>query len=76
MELDEIDLHLLKELQRDCSRSAGSFVEQLGLSQPAIWRRIKRFYEEGIIRRQIAGCDKPNCSTKEPEIWRRIIPSS
>jgi len=24
-------------------------VEQLGLSQPAIWRRIKRFYEEGII---------------------------
>ena len=49
MELDEIDLHLLKELQRDCSRSAGSFVGQLGLSQPAIWRRIKRFYEEGII---------------------------
>ena len=49
MELDEIDLQLLKELQRDCSRSAGSFVGQLGLSQPAIWRRIKRFYEEGII---------------------------
>tara|TARA_B100000683_G_scaffold149836_1_gene145044 strand:+ start:198 stop:650 length:453 start_codon:yes stop_codon:yes gene_type:complete len=49
MELDEIDLHLLKELQRDCSRSASSFVDQLGLSQPAIWRRIKRFYEEGII---------------------------
>ena len=24
-------------------------MEQLGLSQPAIWRRIKRFYEEGII---------------------------
>ena len=49
MELDEIDSKLLKELQRDCSRSAGSFVKQLGLSQPAIWRRIKRFYEEGII---------------------------
>ena len=49
MELDDIDLQLLKELQRDCSRSAGSFVGQLGLSQPAIWRRIKRFYEEGII---------------------------
>ena len=49
MELDEIDLQLLKELQRDCSRSASSFVDQLGLSQPAIWRRIKRFYEEGII---------------------------
>jgi DNA-binding Lrp family transcriptional regulator len=49
MELDEIDLQLLKELQRDCSRSAGSFVEELSLSQPAIWRRIKRFYEEGII---------------------------
>ena len=49
MELDEIDLQLLKELQCDCSRSAGSFVKQLGLSQPAIWRRIKRFYKEGII---------------------------
>ncbi len=48
-ELDEIDLQLLKELQRDCSRSAGSFVDQVGLSQPAIWRRIKRFYNEGII---------------------------
>ena len=48
MELDEIDLQLLKELQRDCSRSAGSFVDQVGLSQPAIWRRIKRFHE-GII---------------------------
>ena len=52
MELDDIDLQLLKELQRDCSRSAGSFVGQLGLSQPAIWRRIKRFYEEGIISGQ------------------------
>ena len=49
MELDEIDFQLLKELQRDCSRSAGSFGEQLGLSKPAIWRRIKRFYEKGII---------------------------
>ena len=49
MELDEIDLQLLKELQRDCSRSSGSFMQQLGLSQPAIWRRIKRFYEKGII---------------------------
>ena len=49
MELDEIDFQLLKELQRDCSRSAGSFGEQLGLSHPAIWRRIKRFYEKGII---------------------------
>ena len=48
-ELDEIDLQLLKELQRDCSRSAGSFVDQVGLSQPAIWRRIKRLYNEGII---------------------------
>ena len=49
MELDEIDFQLLKELQRDCSRSAGYFGKQLGLSQPAIWRRIKRFYEKGII---------------------------
>ena len=24
-------------------------MQQLGLSQPAIWRRIKRFYEKGII---------------------------
>ena len=48
-ELDEIDLQLLKELQRDCTTSAGSFVDQVGLSQPAIWRRIKRFYNEGII---------------------------
>ena len=24
-------------------------MDQVGLSQPAIWRRIKRFYSEGII---------------------------
>ena len=49
MELDEVDQQLLKELQRDCTRSASSFVDQLGLSQPAIWRRTKRLYNEGII---------------------------
>jgi DNA-binding Lrp family transcriptional regulator len=49
MELDEVDQQLLKELQRDCTRSASSFVDQLGLSQPAIWRRTKRLYTEGII---------------------------
>ena len=49
MELDEVDQQLLKELQKDCTRSAGYFVDQLGLSQPAIWRRIKRFYNERII---------------------------
>lgn len=47
--LDDIDYALLRALSRDASQSAGALGRQLGLSQPATWRRIKRLQDTGII---------------------------
>ncbi len=49
IEIDDIDAKLLQALARDASQSAGALGRRLGLSQPAIWRRIKRLEEAGVI---------------------------
>ena len=36
---DEIDFALLALLSKDSEKSAGALAQQLGMSQPAIWRR-------------------------------------
>ena len=48
-DLDETDWHLLRALCADATVSAGALGRQLGLSQPATWRRIKRLHDSGII---------------------------
>ena len=50
IELDEIDRNLLCRLAQDASQSAGALGRDLGLSQPATWRRIRRLETEGIIK--------------------------
>ncbi|MFV1497245.1 Lrp/AsnC family transcriptional regulator [Phaeobacter sp. JH20_02] len=50
MALDDIDRALLRALGRDATQSAGALGRELGLSQPATWRRIRRLQETGIIR--------------------------
>jgi Lrp/AsnC family leucine-responsive transcriptional regulator len=50
MILDETDRALLRLLQQDADQSAASLVKNLHMSQPAIWRRIKRLKEEGVIK--------------------------
>ena len=50
MILDETDRALLRLLQQDADRSAASLAKNLDMSQPAIWRRIKRLKEEGVIK--------------------------
>ncbi|WP_109467842.1 Lrp/AsnC family transcriptional regulator [Albibacillus kandeliae] len=50
IELDETDRHLLRALARDATQSAGALGRQVGLSQPATWRRIRRLEEAGAIR--------------------------
>ncbi|MGR3616380.1 MAG: Lrp/AsnC family transcriptional regulator [Paracoccaceae bacterium] len=49
IDLDDIDRKLLLALSRDAARSAGALGRDLGLSQPATWRRIKRLTDAGII---------------------------
>ncbi|MVO16705.1 Lrp/AsnC family transcriptional regulator [Parasedimentitalea huanghaiensis] len=48
-DLDEFDQKLLLALTQDANLSAGALGRQLGLSQPATWRRIKRLQDSGVI---------------------------
>lgn len=50
--LDDTDRALLAALARDATQSAGALGRELGLSQPAAWRRIRRLTDAGVIRGQ------------------------
>ena len=50
IELDEIDRRILLALARDATQSAGALGRRFGLSQPAMWRRIRRLQEAGAIK--------------------------
>ncbi|MEP5760095.1 MAG: Lrp/AsnC family transcriptional regulator [Litoreibacter sp.] len=49
MILDDLDHVLLRILAQDATQSAGALGKQLGLSQPATWRRIKKLTDAGIV---------------------------
>ena len=52
MTLDEIDWRILARLSRDGEVSAGALGRDLGLSQPATWRRIRRLRKAGVLARR------------------------
>ncbi len=58
--LDETDRALLTLLVADAGQPASALGRQLGLSQPATWRRIKRLQEAGILtgRRLLLDAEK------------------
>lgn len=47
---DATDLALLKALRADATRSATDLARETGLSQPAVWRRIKALKEAGVLK--------------------------
>lgn len=49
MELDKIDRKILALIQQNANMPASEIAEQVNLSQPPCWRRIKRLEEEGYI---------------------------
>lgn len=49
-EIDEIDRKMLRALQRDASASQRELAEQVGLSQNACWRRLRRLEDSGLIK--------------------------
>ncbi|WP_434286454.1 Lrp/AsnC family transcriptional regulator [Celeribacter sp. SCSIO 80788] len=49
IDLDEIDRKIVRALCEDATQSAGALGRELGLSQPATWRRIKRLRELGVF---------------------------
>jgi Lrp/AsnC family leucine-responsive transcriptional regulator len=55
--LDEIDLKLVEELQRDADRSNVELARLIGLSPAATLNRVRRLKESGLIRRIAARLD-------------------
>ncbi len=53
-DLDELDLRLLAELQRDASRSNQALAEAAGVSPATTLRRVRRLVKLGVIERQVA----------------------
>jgi Lrp/AsnC family leucine-responsive transcriptional regulator len=50
IELDDIDRAILRALWRDATMNAGELGRDLGLSQPATWRRIRRLGDIGVLK--------------------------
>ena len=51
-DLDAYDHAILRALAQDATKSAGALARDLGLSQPAAWRRIRRLQTAGILAGQ------------------------
>lgn len=57
---DKTDRRILELIQADASLSASEIAEQVNLSQPPCWRRIKRLEDEGYIDRRVAMLNRKN----------------
>ena len=55
--LNEFDLKILRELQRDGTLSAESLAEKVNLSRNASWRRMRRLEESGYLKARVALAD-------------------
>ena len=56
--IDDPDRRILRELQRDSSRTVTEIAEAVGLSHAPCWRRIQRLRSEGIILGEAAIVDR------------------
>ncbi|TRW97708.1 Lrp/AsnC family transcriptional regulator [Paracoccus sp. M683] len=48
-QIDETDQAILRHLARDATLSAAAIGRSLGIAQPAIWRRIRRLTDAGVL---------------------------
>jgi Lrp/AsnC family transcriptional regulator len=62
--LDVFDLKILREIQRDSSRSTGELASCVGLSQTPCWRRLQRLRAEGYIKAEVAFLDRQKLGLK------------
>ena len=49
IDLDDTDRAILRVLSQDANVGAATLGRQLGISQPAAWRRIKRLEQAGVL---------------------------
>lgn len=58
IDLDEVDVAILRELQADGRISNVELAQRINLSPPATHTRLKRLQEQGTIRRYVALIDQ------------------
>ncbi|MCJ7935315.1 MAG: Lrp/AsnC family transcriptional regulator [Chryseobacterium sp.] len=58
MELDETDKKLLLFLQEDCKQTTKELSGKLGLSVTAVYERVKKMENTGVISKYVALLDK------------------
>lgn len=63
--IDEDDRAILRELQKDATRSLDRIATLVGLSKTAVWNRIQRLTQEGVILRQVAILDPKKVGLNE-----------
>lgn len=52
--MDDIDLNLLRLVQRDARQTADALSAEVGLSPPAVQKRLKKLRDNGVIEREVA----------------------
>lgn len=58
--LDEMDVKILRILQKDCTKPVAEIGKAVGLSTTPCWRRIQKLEEAGVIQRRVAILDPGN----------------
>jgi Lrp/AsnC family transcriptional regulator len=54
MQMDDVDISLLRILQEDATLKLAEIAEKVGLSPTPCWRRIQKLEEEGVISKRVA----------------------
>ena len=49
-ELDETDREILKQLQRNARKSFKKIGEEIGVSEPTVFVRVKKLQEKGVLK--------------------------
>ena len=54
---DEYDRKILQHMQRDAAQSLDDLAQAVNLSRNAVWRRLKRLQDSGILKARVALVD-------------------
>ncbi len=60
MKLDEIDVLILQELQKDSRLSIRELSKRINLSPPSVTERVRRLEDDGVIEKYTIKINKKN----------------
>lgn len=71
--MDKFDLQILRLMQEDSRRTADSISEHVGLSAPAVQKRLKKLRTSGVIQKEIAVLDSKKLNRRLTVITEVIL---